>query len=280
MKYLLNILLLLMLPVKIASGQGTIGDQPKMLFNDEQTFGVFLNSNGLGADYRFARYVNVRRDRIYEFSFDYVKHPKEYKSVVAYDFYTSRFVFGKENLFWELKGQIGNQHEIFRKYDFSSISIKMAYSGGISLGFQKPIYYEIITINSSGQITAREEKLFDPSIHLYNYGGTASFTKGFDELKVIPGITFNTGFNFEYSEREPMIHALEVGMGLTVYPKNIRIMATEENNYFFFNLSLGYRFGTMIDISEAARAKSRKERRQERREGREGQQQIPLLHLL
>ncbi len=269
-----------MFPVLIASGQGMISDQPKMLFNDEQTFGIFLKSNGLGADYRYARYVNVRKDRIYNLSLDYVKHPKEYKSVVAYDFYTSRFVYGKENHFWELKGQIGNQHEIFMKYDFSSISIKMFYNGGFSLGFQKPIYYEIITINSRGEITAREEKLFDPAVHLYNYGGTASFTKGFDELKVIPGITVNTGFSFEYSEREPMIHALEVDMGLTIYPKNIRIMATEENNYFFFNLSIGYRFGTMIDISEAARAKSRKERRQERRESRKGQQSIPLLHLL
>ena len=269
-----------MLPATIVSGQGMISDQPKMLFNDEQTFGVFLNSNGLGADYRFARYLNVRKDRIYNLSINYVKHPKEFKTVVPYDFYNSRFVYGKENIFWEMKGQIGNQHEIFMKYDFSSISIKMFYSGGISLGFQKPIYYEIITISSGGQITARENKLFDPSIHLYNYGGTASFTKGFDELKVVPGITLNTGFSFEYSEREPMIHALEVGMGLSVYPKNIRIMATEKNNYFFFKLSLGYRFGTMIDISEAARAKSWKERRQERRESREGQQKIPILQLL
>ncbi|MCA1747531.1 MAG: hypothetical protein LC655_07525 [Bacteroidales bacterium] len=261
----------------MVSGQGTISDQPKMLFNNEQTIGLFLNSNGLGADYRFARYIKARSDRIYEFSFDYVKHPKEYKSVVAYDFITKRFVYGKDNIFWELKGLIGNQHEIFRKYDFTSISIKMAYSGGLSLGFQKPIYYEIVAFNSTGNITSREEKKFDPAIHLYNYNGTTSFTKGLSELQVIPGITVNTSFSFEYSEREPMIHALEAGMSFTVYPKNIRIMATEENNYFFFNLSVGYRFGTMIDISDAARAKSRKERRQERREG---QQQIPMIHLL
>jgi len=266
-----------MFSATVVSGQGVISDQPKILFSNEQTLGLFLNSNGIGADYRFAKYITATKDRIFEASFDYVKHPKEYKSVVAYDFYTRRFVYGKENLFWELKGQIGNQHEIFRKYDLSSVSIKMTYSGGLSLGFQKPIYYEIITISSNYQITDREEKKFDPAIHLYNYGGTASFTKGFDELSVIPGITINTGINFEYSEREPMIHALEAGMGLTVYPKNINIMATEKNSFFFFNLYIGYRFGTMIDISDAARAKSWKERREERRLG---QPQIPLLHIL
>lgn len=255
-----------------ANGQGVINDQPKMLFNNEQTFGVFLNSNGIGADFRYARMLDVRNDRIYEVSFDYVRHPKEYKSVVAVDFYTRRFVYGKDNLFWELKGQMGNQHELFRKYDFSSISIKMHYTGGVSLGFLKPIYYQILTFDGVGQVASLEESRFDPSVHLYNYGGTASFTKGFNELKVVPGLTANAGLSFEYSEREPLIHALEAGFGFTVYPSNIRIMATDERNFFFFNMYVGYRFGNMIDVSESGRAKTWKERRQERKEATEGMQ--------
>lgn len=274
MSKIIYTILLLLIASGLVSAQGVINDQPKMLFSNEQTVGAFLNSNGIGLDYRFNKFLDVRNDRIYEISFDYVKHPKEYKSVVAYDFYTRRFVYGKENLFWELKGQIGNQHELYRKYDFSSISIKFSYSGGLAIGFQKPIYYEILTFNSSGQIIASEEKKFDPGVHLYNYGGTASFTKGFDELKVIPGLTFNAGINFEYSEREPLIHALEAGIGFTVYPKNIRIMATEENRFYLFNMYVGYRFGNMIDISESALAKSRKERRKEVRDARK---QAPVI---
>jgi len=83
---------------------------------------------------------------------------------------------------------------------------------------------------------------------------------------VVPGVTVNAGLSFEYSEREPVIHALEAGMGFTVYPKNIEIMATEDLSFYFFNLYVGYRFGTMIDISDATRAKSWKERRRERQE--------------
>lgn len=269
-------LLLLLLPLGPLSGQGVISDQPKMLFNDDQTFGIFLNSNGLGADFRYARYQDVRNDRIFEISFDYVRHPKEYRTTVAYDIYTRRFVYGKENLFWEIKGQVGNQHEIYSKYDFSSISIRLFYTGGVSLGFQKPIYYEIISYNSIGMIESTEINTFDPAIHLYNYGGTAAFSRGLDELKIIPGLTVNAGFNFEYSEREPMIHALEAGLGVSVYPRDIRIMATEEKNYFFFSMYVGYRFGSMIDISEAARAKSWKERRKERKEAMEGMPRIPI----
>lgn len=271
----LNICILLVLTVW-AHGQGMINDQPRMLFNNEQTVGLFLNSNGVGADFRYARMINARNDRIFEASFDYVRHPKEYKSVVAYNFYTRRFVYGKDNLFWELKGQIGNQHELFRKYDFSSISIKMHYTGGLSLGFLKPIYYEILTFDGVGQISAMEESRFDPSVHLYNYGGTASFTKGFNELKVVPGITANAGLSFEYSEREPLIHALEAGLGVTLYPSNIRIMATDEKNFFFFSLYVGYRFGNLIDVSESGRAKSWRERRNERKEAMD---QVPVTML-
>jgi hypothetical protein len=88
---------------------------------------------------------------------------------------------------------------------------------------------------------------------------------GFDELSVVPGLTAKTGMSFEYSQRDAVVHALEAGVTLTVYPKQIPIMATEKNNWLFFNLSVGYRFGRIKDISEAARAKTWKERRQERK---------------
>ena len=257
---------------QVAEGQGIINDQPKMLFSNERTVGAFLNSNGIGLDFRFAKYVDVINDRLYEISLDYVRDPKEYKTLVSYDsYYSRRFVYGKENLFWELKGLYGHQHEIFRKYDFSSISIRTFYSGGLALGFQKPIYYEIITYSAQGLPQYIEEKKFDPSIHLYNYGGTASFTRGFDEIKLNPGITGKAGLSFEYSEREPMVHALEAGIGITAYLLSVEIMNTQEQsptlkNHLFFKFFVGYRFGTLLDISDAALAKSRWERRKERKE--------------
>lgn len=253
-----------LLPVMEA--QGILEEQVKTLFSDEQTVGLNVNSNGIGASYRYARYMDARNRWHYDIELDYVKHPKEYKTTIAIDYYTRRFVYGKANLFWEAKGYIGKHNEIYRKADKSSISVKMFYSGGISIGFQKPIYYDVLYYDTYGRITDSEVTKFDPAIHLYNYGGTASFFQGFDETKVIPGLTLKAGFNFEYSEREPLVHALEAGLGATVYPKSIQIMATDQSNYFFFQMYVGYRFGHIIDISAVGQAKSRKERREERRE--------------
>ena len=106
---------------------------------------------------------------------------------------------------------------------------------------------------------------FDLSIHQNLIGGRGPFFMGFDELKVIPGLVGKAGLSFEYGQKDAVIHALEAGLSLTVYPKEITIMATEKNNYLFFNLMVGYRFGTIVDISEGARAKSRKQRRQDRK---------------
>jgi hypothetical protein len=266
------IIILALLLIPEVHGQGILEAQKKTLFSNEQSVGLNLNSNGIGLNYRYARYIDYRNRWHYDIDFNYIKHPKEYKSVIAFDYYTRRFVYGKQNLFWETKAYIGRHHELYRKHDASSISIKIFYSGGISLGFQKPIYYDIYRYDIYGQVIDSEVKKFDLSEHLYNYGGTASFFKGFDELKVIPGLTAKAGFNFEYSEKEPIIHAIEVGIGVTIYPTSIEIMANEETNFFFFKMYLGYRFGNIIDISDVGRAKSRKERRLERQNA---MQQMP-----
>lgn len=276
-RFILNsIFFIFMLPTVF--GQGILEEQKKTLFSDEQTFGINVNSNGIGAGYRYARYMDARNRWHFDFELDYVKHPKEYKSTISIDYYTKRFVFGKQNLFWEAKAYFGRHHELYRKADKSSVSVKLFYAGGISIGFQKPIYYEILYYGNNLLIDSTTVSTFDPAVHLYNYGGTASFFKGLNETKIIPGLTFKGGFNFEYSEREPLVHALEAGIGITVYPKSIEIMATEERNFLFFQMYVGYRFGNIIDISDVGQAKSRKERRQELREAQQQMQRRRILN--
>jgi len=245
--------------------QGEIDEQLRVMLRDERTFGLFLNSNGFGANYRYGYWRNARNQFIIDGDFTYVKHHKEVKTTVAYDYSTHRYVYGKQNLFWELKGAAGWQKELYRKHDKTGISVRLFYSGGLSIGFMKPIYYEVYTFSSIGEATNKEYMKFDAGIHQTQIGGRGPFFMGFNELKVLPGLFGKTGFSFEYSQKDAIIHAIEAGVSLTVYPKEIPIMATEKNSFLFFNLIVGYRFGKIIDISEAARSKSRKEKRKQRK---------------
>lgn len=263
-KCFIFILITCSIPLSII-GQGEIDEQSHVLFRDESTFGVFLTSNGFGINYRYGFFRDYRNQLIVDVDLAYVKHPKEVKTQVAIDYSTRRYVYGKENLFWELKGAVGWQKELYRKYDKNGISVRLFYGGGISIGFLKPIYYEVIPYANVGETPTREYKRFDLAIHQTQIGGRGPFFMGFDDLGVVPGLLGKAGLSFEYSQRDAIVHAIEAGVSLTVYPKEIPIMAGEINNFLFFNLSVGYRFGKIIDISEAARAKSRKERRQERK---------------
>jgi hypothetical protein len=265
MRKLLTVIAILISTGCSLMAQGEIDDQLRVMLRDESTIGVFLNSNGFGANYRYGFWRNARNQFIIDGDFSYVKHPKEVKTTVAYDYSTHRYVYGKQNLFWELKGAAGWQKELYRKHDKNGISVRLFYSGGLAIGFMKPIYYEVYTFSSIGEATNMEHMKFDAGIHQTQIGGRGPFFMGFNELKVLPGLYGKTGFSFEYSQKDAIVHALEAGISLTVYPKEIPIMATEKNSFLFFALNVGYRFGRIKDISEAARSKSRKEKREQRK---------------
>ncbi len=262
-------ILLVVLSAAPLIAQGEIDEQMRVMLRDERTFGAFLNSNGWGLNYRYGYWRNARNQFIIDADFAYVKHPKEVKTSISYNYNTYRYVYGKQNIFWELKGTAGWQKELYRKIDRNGISIRLYYAGGLSLGFTKPIYYKVFTTSSIGEVIYEEYLKFDPSIHQGNIGGRGPFHMGFDELKLYPGLYGKTGFSFEYSQKDAIVHALEAGVSLTAYYKEIPIMATESNNFIFFTLHVGYRFGRIIDISEAARSKSRKEKRAERKAAKE-----------
>lgn len=249
-------------------GQGEIDTQKRVMFRDESTVGVFFNSNGLGVNYRYGFWRDARNQFILDGDLTYVKHPKEVKSTVAYEYQTHRYVYGKQNLFWEIRGAAGWQKELYRKIDKNGISVRLFYDGGISLGFLKPIYYEVYTFSSIGEPQSKEDMKFDTHFDQRQIGGRSPFLMGFDELKVLPGLTGKAGFSFEYSQKDAIVHALEAAISLTAYPREVPIMATEKNRFLFLNLMVGYRFGNIVNISEAARAKTWKEKREERKKMR------------
>ena len=108
-------LILIVIALSSASSlfaQGELDEQKRVMLRDERTFGGFLNSNGFGANYRYGYWRDYKNQFIIDVDFTYVKHQKEVKTTVAYDYSTNRYVYGKENLFWEFKGAAGWQKEL------------------------------------------------------------------------------------------------------------------------------------------------------------------------
>jgi hypothetical protein len=264
MKKILSLFILTLRSLALFS-QGEIVEEAKILYRNEKTGSFYLSSNGMGLDYRYGKRVNARNQILYQADFMVVKHPKETRINNYYN-NNQTYVFGKINSFFELKGYIGKQHEIYRKNDRGGISIRYNYNIGPVIGILKPIYYEFLYTTGTGinnTYYTRFEQ-FDAS-RFQDILGKASFFKGINELAFVPGGTAKIGLSFEYSKDDIKVNALDVGVSLDLYPKAIPIMASNNKNFYFLNLMVGYRIGKVIDISEAAKVKTLKEKMAERK---------------
>jgi hypothetical protein len=234
--------------------QGEIDPQEKLIFLNERSISLSLNSNGYAAGYRFGKRKTYLKKTLFDFEVAYIKHPKEVKvSASPYSYATSRrYVYGKTNVFINFRPAIGLQKEIFSKEDRGSLAVKYYFGGGPSIGITKPIYYTFDIIAPIGGINyiidTRVEK-FEFSQHPVNseIAGRASFWKGMNELAVYPGLHAKFGLSFEYSKYNHLINAIDVSMTADAFTKKIPIMYTDLNNQFFLTLSLSYRFGWVVE---------------------------------
>ena len=247
-KKLIIFILFIILSVDVIS-QENENDIPKIFYRNERTISLNLNTNGWGLGYRYGDRINFFEKKIYEVDFSILKHSKEVKSSSSW-FSSESFVFGKLNSVFDLRIGIGKQNEIFSKRDPGSVSVKYFYTLGPSLAFLKPIYYEIINYANDSMFMVTEEK-FNPGIHTSgDIRGKSSFFKGFDEIKFVPGAYVKAGFNFEFSQSENILHALEVGVMFQAYLKSLEIMAVDDNQQFLFSMFVCYRFGKVINAQE------------------------------
>jgi hypothetical protein len=234
-----------------AFGQGEIDTQEKMLFQNERSISVSLNSNGFGAGYRFGKRKTYLNKTLFDIGFAYIKHPKEVKISPPSSYYNSsrRYVNGKTNLFVNLRPSIGFQREIFSKEDKGSIAVKYYYGAGPSIGLSKPIYYTFNIYSSDYRYAySRDEKYKFVQDPVYKeIAGRASFWKGFDELAIYPGLHVNAGLSFEYGSVNQLINAIDVSATFDAFYKKIPIMYTQYNSQFFLTLSLSYRFGWVVE---------------------------------
>jgi hypothetical protein len=228
------------------TGQGDLNEQQKVFFRNEKSFGIQLNTDGIGFSYRTSKRTDYLNKNIIEYEFGSIKHPKEYKLSNPYTQGTS-FVFGKLNFPMYFRASIGRQHELYKKADLGGVSIRLFYSGGPVLAVYKPIYYKVIYPVSLTEFYIKEEK-FNTNIAVpQDIWGRASFTKGMNEIKVMPGLYAKSGFSFEYSKEDKVLHAVEVGATLSAYLKEIPIMASSDNKSIFFSLFVSYRFGMVVN---------------------------------
>lgn len=229
--------------------QGEIDDQKVLYYRDEKSFSFSLNSNGADIGYQFGKRLNFTDKKLYGINLAFIKDPKEQKV----QSFSGKFVFGKVNSVFSIRPTMGYQREVFSKYDKGGISIKYFFSYGPSLALLKPIYYKLTDRKEPNDY----EKFNEKEIHdIFEIDRQASFFKGINETKFVPGAFGKFGFNFEYSKVETVIHAVEVGIAAEAFMWKFPIMAVESNKkQFFLILFVSYRLGKLVEKGKARNKK-------------------------
>ncbi len=223
--------------------QGDITTEHKTITRNEKSGYLQLNSNGWGFGYTQGKMKSIYRKNLYTVEFSVINHKKEVKINNPLNPEGRRFVFGKKNEFYTLRLSYGNLLTRYFKRDKGGIEVRYIYNVGANLGFLKPVYYEI-----GNEFTGITVEKYNSSIHNYlQINGKASYFKGINETTVVPGIFLKAGASFEFSSKDIIINAIDCGLILDVYPKEIEIMAGNNNNFYFVSLFVAYRFGRIIN---------------------------------
>jgi len=200
----------------------TSSEGERGFYRREISGGAFLHTNGVGGNFRYALRKTGYRKTIFAGEISTMKHPKEIK-VTSSNFDNTRgFVYGKQNSLTILRTQYGFQKIWFTKDRKKGVQVSYFLLGGQSIGFEKPVYLEIRPDDRTTR-TLRTE-VFDPSRHNSgNIIGRAPVLTGLEETKLVPGLNLKLGLNFEYAPYDDMLRAIEVGVNVDGFVRNINI---------------------------------------------------------
>lgn len=241
MKYVIIFFLLFVTSTSLIYGQGDVIVERKALIRNEQTFHITLNSNGWGGGFTYGKMINIHRKRLYTTEMVIIKDAKELKINNPYQPDFRRFVYGKNNIFYNFRFGYGHLISLYDKKDKGGIGIRCFYHVGPLLGVLKPVYY-VTGVNP----VATER--FSSSLHTASsILGGASYFEGFNELKIVPGAFVKFGGSFEFSKKDLQINSLDGGVILDIFAKKIDIMANNKDQFYFLSIFVSYRFGKVIN---------------------------------
>jgi len=234
-----------------AQDSAAVANDVTVLYRKEMSFGLTIHGNGLGAIFRKGTHVTARKKRMFEAEFVSMRHPKQYKVTNQYVNGDAKpFFFGKLNYVYIPRVGMGSQNVIFGKAERSGVEVRYNYFGGVDLALTKPVYNEVLIPVPNGDYSVPVTMQYDPTDPNQDdpskFYGPGSYFKGFDQIKLYPGIYGKFSFSFEHSTAHQKVAIIETGMVLDLFLKTIPIMALPPNKpqvdnvpyYFNFYISL------------------------------------------
>ena len=178
---------------------------------------------------------------MYSIELTEIKHVKENKQG-GQNFFGNAYTFGKLNNFYQAKLGFGQQYILGQKGNKNGIAVIATFQGGLSMGLLKP--YQLDVLDSLGftkSITYAQD-----SASFLNPGaisGGSGFTKGWNMVKLKPGLYLKGSLRFDFGRYNEMINAIEIGMSLEAYTQKIPLVVYNDPKQLFFQGHIAFVFG-------------------------------------
>lgn len=229
-------------PPKIKGPKALRGELSGGIRLNTDGYGIVVDKGWIKGGDNFGQNNNNRffHVRLLQFELIEHKHPKEISSSSLFSGITpSSYILGKINKFYAFKIGYGRRQMIAGKPDPGTVSIHWVYLGGFSAGLVKPYY---LRLRRSGD-TKYSDSIIQEFVSPNNIEGKAPFTKGLNELKLVPGIHFKTGLHFDFSTSRKAVMALELGVNAEYYTSKIEQMVGQDPRALFLNFYGTLQFG-------------------------------------
>lgn len=216
-----------------------------ILYNRQQTYGIVLHNLGMGINFRTGKRLSIFKTRMLEFEFVTMKSYKQVKMINPYVINSKRYVYGKYNDAFFIRGGFVWKKLLNRKPYWGGVEVRLTYGGGISIGIAKPYYLYIIKdISSSGETFTIVPERYNPNLHSNtDIYGRAPFSKGINEITIHPGLHLKGGLNFEFGTQSTKVKALEIGAAIDILPAGMTIMYNNADQIFYPSAFLSFSFG-------------------------------------
>lgn len=207
--------------------------------------GIHASPNGWGITYRSARPLRYEGySRVLDLSFTSVRHYKEKTILNQRIVNTTPYIYGKVNRLYAFRPLFGVQKMLAEKVSKNSVGINAFAATGPIMGFLKPVFVniEIPDPNNPSAFIAVARRYKPDEIEPNIIIGNSSFSKGINQTKIIGGISFKSGVEFNWGTYSSDFKSLEVGFMVDWFPSRPELMYPIKNKtvYSAFYVSFAY----------------------------------------
>jgi hypothetical protein len=216
-----------------------------LVYTVQNVWGFQLRTTGYGAFFEKAKKKTPRNANTYSIEFNEIKHPKEDKlpnGTGGFSFGTP-YVYGKINNFYQFQFGFGRQRILGQKGNKNGVAVGWIYKGGFSLGLLRPYYIQVDDQGSTRTIKYSTDPEIDS---LFKWGyilGSGGLGKGWNELKIKPGVFARTGLRFDFGRYNEVVSAVEIGVSAEYFSSNIPIMLYQKDKQFYYQGHVAVMFG-------------------------------------